>query len=99
MERLPPEVRPIGWVEGGEERNHHYWICPVRVRDPSKVIKGLFRAGFDPADGGTGLCVVQGGANQAEEMMREVVYMPVDHELSEHKMEKLAAVIRDCGKN
>lgn len=100
--RLPGGVHPVGF----EKQQHHYWICPIRVKSPGGVISGLWREGFDSADGGTSLCVVGAGGGgvdvngekrpkMAEDMMRRVVYLPIDHEFDDHELERLAGVLAE----
>ncbi len=37
--RCPMQRWPVGLMGGESRRNHHYWICPVRVDDPHDMQK------------------------------------------------------------
>lgn len=86
------DVRPIGYGL----KNHHYWLCPVKARDPKMFERVLYQYGYDCADGGTSLAVLGKGeeSKRAREMMKNVVYLPVDYEMSQQEVLRLVGVLR-----
>jgi perosamine synthetase len=89
--RLPQGIRPVAF---GQE-NHRYWLCPIRVPRPEVLVKSLYEAGFDAADGGTSLAVVSSVEDvkpeMAEKMMAEIVYLPVDHVYDNVALDRIAS--------
>lgn len=90
---LPRGFKPIGYGQ----KYPGYWLCPIRVLRPDILIDSLYRAGFDAADGGTSLAVVTQNSKvkpkRAENMIKHVVYLPIDHCYDEQALHLLARVI------
>lgn len=89
----PEDCRPIGFGQA----HHVYWLCPIQVPRPDILLEGLYRAGFDAADGGTSLAVVSSTEHarpqRAEKIMRSVVYLPMDHSYDRKTLKQLADLI------
>ncbi|KAK2591962.1 hypothetical protein QQS21_010334 [Conoideocrella luteorostrata] len=84
---LPLSLQPIGFVSHVSRPgvSLSYWICPIRVNDPSATLKALFDAGFDAARGDSSLIVVLNGGTtpiRAREVMASVIYVPVDNQFT-----------------
>lgn len=96
--RLPVQNRPLGF----EQREHVYWLCPIRVKDSVGFSKWMFERGWDCADGGTSLAVVCGGGGGADGMelvrarriMGSVVYLPVDTVMSPSEAERCLRAVK-----
>ena len=91
---LPETSRSVGYGQA----YHHYWLCPVQAPKPELLIQRLYHEGFDAADGGISLAVVSTEKHpkpeQAENMMRSIVYIPMDHLYDEITLRKLASIVR-----
>jgi dTDP-4-amino-4,6-dideoxygalactose transaminase len=95
-------VRLIGGAvdcTGGELPDHTYWVFPILVDGPQRVIRGLLKAGFD-ATQGQSLSVVPAPADRpelravsAEDMLRRMVFVPVDAQMPEAEINRLARVL------
>ena len=93
----------------GLPSTHHYWICPIRTIHPRQVLNDLLDAGFDAAAGNASLTVVNGPSTSENEaadacvnsnfcptasmMMRDVIYLPVDHVFTPKSKDRLRAVL------
>lgn len=91
---LPEISRPAGFGQS----SHHYWLYPVQVPMPELLIHTLYNEGFDAADGGTSLAVVSTAKHtpleRANNIMRRIVYIPMDHIYDEITLRNLASIIR-----
>jgi dTDP-4-amino-4,6-dideoxygalactose transaminase len=77
---------------------HTYWVFPVLVEEPARLIKHLISAGFDATQGHS-LCVVQPPKNRreqrtfvAENILAKVVFLPFYPELPLPESERMAAI-------
>lgn len=83
---------------GAGQPYHHYWLCPIRVVKAGVLVEHLYREGFDAADGGTSLAVVYSESHsepaRAEELMKSIVYIPMDHIYAAETLLKLVSIVR-----
>jgi perosamine synthetase len=78
---------------------HTYWVFPIIVGEPGRVIDRLSRAGFD-ATQGQSLCVVSVPAGRpeqatpaADELLAKIVFLPFYPELPERESQRMAEVV------
>jgi len=90
---FPENFRPIGFGQ----RHHVYWLCPIRAPRPDILIESLYLAGFDATDGSTSLAVISQKfeikPERAQNIMKPMVYLPIDHCYDEQTLHRLAGVI------
>jgi perosamine synthetase len=91
--RLPQSLQPIKYTDA-EHTGSHYWICPIYVKIPERVLDELLDAGFDAASGDASLAVVQSVSEKtstpmASKMMKSIIHLPVDHQLSQGAQHRL----------
>jgi perosamine synthetase len=86
---------------GGELPDHTYWVFPILADEPRRVIRALLKAGFD-ATQGQSLSVVpapgdrpQLEATNAADMLRRMVFVPIDTRMPEAEINRLAKVLRE----
>ncbi len=72
-----------------------FWLLPLLSAYPDAIVKALRKKGFDATQGATSLRVVGPGAPKAENLLRQVVYLPHPTQLSTHAQHKLATVFRN----
>jgi hypothetical protein len=72
-------------------------LCPIQIAKPEVLIRRLYDAGFDAADGGTSLAVASAGIYEepsaAKKLMSNVVYIPLDHDYDSENLKRLANLI------
>jgi dTDP-4-amino-4,6-dideoxygalactose transaminase len=96
LNRLMPQFR-----RPGEKATFHtYWIYPVIVSDPQRLMKYLRRRGFDsidryssfiPAEPAEGYEQFQ--ATEVRETMKQVLYLPAYDGLSDRDLQRLAEAV------
>jgi perosamine synthetase len=82
----------------GARANHHtHWVYPVQSPSPDRLMRHLWRHGFDATRGASSLCVVDPPAHRpdvtplaARETMRQVLYLPVYPGVSDGDLKRLA---------
>jgi perosamine synthetase len=86
----------LGLPGGGADRRTH-WVFPIVAPDPTAFVTALRRAGFDAAGGTTSIGVVSAPRDrpalepqEAQSLMRDVVFLPAYPELSGRKLRRLA---------
>jgi len=84
---------------GGEVAPHTYWVFPVEVEDPGRVIAELATAGFD-ATQGQSMCVVAPPADRPELDpvaarcgISKIVYLPFYPEMPVRPLQRMAEVV------
>lgn len=83
---------------------NHYWVFPILVAEPSRLIDALARAGFD-ATQGRSLSVVEPPSGRADaepslarRLLAQLVYLPCYPEMDDRELARLAEVVKDhCG--
>jgi hypothetical protein len=90
---FPENFRPIRFGQ----RHHVYWLCPIRAPRPDILIESLYLAGFDAADGSTSLAMISQKfeikPERAQNIMKPMVYLPIDHCYDEQTLHRLAGAI------
>ena len=94
-ELLGPDV-----PRGGEEMiDHTYWVFPILVHEPDRMVTLLRQAGFD-ATRGTRLAVIAPPADRPElapvaarAMLAHVVFLPLYPEMPDAALRKMARVV------
>jgi dTDP-4-amino-4,6-dideoxygalactose transaminase len=83
----------------GEIVPHSFWVFPVLVDDPGRVIARLAEAGFD-ATQGRSMCVVQPPPDRADleprcvvDAVAKMVYLPFGPEMSNRALKRMAEVL------
>ncbi len=78
---------------------HTYWVFPVAVDEPRRLMAELARAGFD-ATQGQSLCVVPPPAGRtaikaraAQELLSRLVFLPFYPELPADESQRMAEVV------
>jgi dTDP-4-amino-4,6-dideoxygalactose transaminase len=81
---------------GRDAAHHSYWTFPVQSPTPDALVSHLWRRGFDATRGAWSLYAVPAPAQcahltapEAQEAMRQVVYLPVHPELSGKELQRL----------
>ncbi len=79
---------------------HSFWVFPVLVADPERVVRALRRAGFD-ATRRSSLIAVPAPADRAElepsaarELLAHVVFLPAYAGIPDTALEQMAALLR-----
>jgi dTDP-4-amino-4,6-dideoxygalactose transaminase len=94
LDLLPDLERP-----GRDARHHSFWTFPMLSAAPDELVRHLWAHGFDATRGQWSLYAVpapDGGlrAVEAEEVMSQVVYLPVYPEVSRADLRRLADAIQ-----
>jgi perosamine synthetase len=74
---------------------HTYWLVPILVKEPSALIQKLQAAGFDATRGTTSLRAIGGTTPIAQQLMEQVVYLPVSANLPDVELTRLAGLVND----
>ncbi len=84
---------------GADMTPHTYWVFPVAVDDPKRLMEDLVRAGFD-ATQGQSMCVVpppsdrpSSRAGVAEQLLPNIIFLPFYPELTEPESRRMAEVV------
>ena len=87
---------------GAAVASHTYWVFPILIDEPHRLIEHLARAGFDATQGHS-LCVVRPPADRlgqrasaAERMLAKVVFLPFYPELPRRESLRMADVILEA---
>ena len=79
---------------------HAFWVFPIAVDDPDRLIAALFEHGFD-ATQGQSMCVVAAPAGspspkpeEAQRMLDRLVYLPFNPTIPTSELLRMAEVIR-----
>lgn len=88
--RLPEALNVIG----SRADKHAYWLLPIRVADPVRVVKELRSAGFDATRGATSLrALVPIATPMAARLMEDIVYLPHPDGLAPGHRNRLATMV------
>jgi len=98
--RLLADLLPRSvFMPGSEAETHSYWVFPIVVEKPDRLIAALRSRGFDATQAHS-LTVVRPSAEQghrgnleAERMLRHVVFLPCCPEMPLSEIERMAEVI------
>ena len=81
---------------------HTYWVFPILVDEPERLLERLARAGFD-ATQGQSLCVAAPPGNQterrartAETILRSIVFLPFYPELPMDESRRMAEIVLEA---
>lgn len=88
------------WVPGSALAQHTYWLFPVVVSQPERLIANLRAAGFD-ATQGESLCVVPARDDGPEtlpitavRLLEKIVFVPAYAPMPDRELRRMAAAIR-----
>lgn len=97
-QRLGDDVIVLG--EGSIQPS--YWVFPILVDDPDRLVRQLWAAGFD-ATCTSSLSVVrseEGGFNadhsEAQAVMDKTVFLPYSDKMPRSALDRMAAIVKDC---
>ncbi|HTE47465.1 MAG TPA: DegT/DnrJ/EryC1/StrS family aminotransferase [Gemmatimonadaceae bacterium] len=85
----------------GAAANHHtHWLFPMLTPDPERLMRHLWKQGFDATCGASNLLFVPAPDGhprpaQSIRLMTEVLYLPLFPGATKHEMQKLAAAVRE----
>lgn len=85
--RYPELARP-----GSRAALHTHWVVPVCSAAPDKLLRRLWRAGFDATRGATSLYVVPPPPPEADRVMAQVVYVPLDRWMAAKALEAMGRI-------
>ncbi|TCJ34782.1 DegT/DnrJ/EryC1/StrS family aminotransferase [Parafrankia sp. BMG5.11] len=86
---LPPEVfRP-----GGAAEHHTYWLFPVIVDDPARVVEALRAAGVDAAPTTSQIGAVEPAPPGARRVLTGLVFLPAYPELPAPRRDRFIAAL------
>ena len=98
--RLRDRIEPFTRIPGGAASRHDYWVFPILVDDPGRIISELRRSGFDASQAHS-LAVVDPPADRpdaeprvAREMLSELVFLPMYPEMTDAAVDRLADVLQ-----
>jgi perosamine synthetase len=74
---------------------HSYWLVPILVKQPSALIQRLQAAGFDATRGTTSLRAIGSTTLTAQQLMEQVVYLPIATHLPDSELARLAELVND----
>lgn len=90
LARLPGTISDIG----SSTDKHAYWLLPIRVADPVRVVKDLRLSGFDATRGTTSLRALAPTATpMAKSLMEDIVYLPHPDGLTVRQRNRLAKMV------
>lgn len=91
------DLLPEGAVPGRRAAEHSYWVFPVQASQPDRVMRALWRQGFDATRAASSLYVVDPppdrpelDPSEARRVMDQVLYLPVYPALSGRDRVRLA---------
>lgn len=98
--RLARELMSQVAVMGAAAEPHSHWVFAIRHSEPERLMRNLWRHGFDATRGASSLYVVSAPPRRAEpvaarDAMAQVLYLPVYAEVSERDVERLAAAVAE----
>jgi len=94
-DNLPEQV----WALGRQARAHSGWIIPVRVQDPTALTAHLRAKGYDVTHKSSSMSAIQPTAGfqeaaRANEVFRDILYLPIYPPLGVEGYGELSALIR-----
>ena len=93
MRRLPSQLQL-----GTAASPHCHWVFPIQSTRPDLVVCHLWRHGFDATRGASSLVAVNApagtpAARDAQRMIAQIVYLPVECCASDEEIERLAQLV------
>lgn len=95
IQMLPDVARP-----GAAAVEHSYWVFPVQAPDPDRLVRHLWRHGFDATRGASSMAVVDPPPDrpemeprEARRVMAKVLYLPVYPGISDRDLARLARAV------
>lgn len=74
------QLSSITTLPGSATGKHRWWLAPIMVAEPSRLIAALRKQGYDATRGATSMRAISGDDNapppNAAHMMRSIVYLP-----------------------
>ncbi|GLD95312.1 hypothetical protein PINS_up003956 [Pythium insidiosum] len=103
-EQLMEAIRDLPDVEipGRRAKDHYYWLFPVVVTSPTRVVKFMNAEGFDVTSGATQLTFIPSPHGEqhdpaiAKRIMQSLVYLPITAETPDWAMEKMIKCFRQA---
>ncbi|TMW62930.1 hypothetical protein Poli38472_005548 [Pythium oligandrum] len=89
-------------IPGYKAMNHYYWLCPVVVPSPERVVKHMNQQGFDVTSGATQLAYIPSPKGEvhdpvhAKQIMQNLVYLPITPETPNWAVEKMIQSFREA---
>jgi perosamine synthetase len=103
---LVNEIKDITKIPGEAALVRHYWLFPIIVEDPDWFLAELNRQGVDAYRGATQLALVNAPSTptsstapllfpeNANELMRKVIYLPMHRAVTRKHMENIARIVK-----
>lgn len=94
MELLPDVAAP-----GEKATNHSYWVFPITIENPEKLINYLWSLGIDATKGASNLYAVPSDENSlypainAQEIISNIVYLPIYDSITHREIEKISTAV------
>ena len=93
MRRLPSKLQL-----GTGATPHSHWVCPIQSTQPDLLVCHLWRHGFDATRGASSMVAVNApagapAARDAQRMIAQIVYLPVECCASDEEIERLAQLV------
>jgi perosamine synthetase len=78
---------------GKDAMRHSYWVVPLMMENPERLMQKLRKAGFDSTTGTTSLKSLAKEAVFATKLMNSVLYLPIYTSVPSEKLTRLAQLI------
>jgi perosamine synthetase len=101
-QRLTRRLERAVLCPGTASTPHNYWVFPLFVEEPSRLIRQLVCSGYDATQGAS-MCAVppppdrpEQRAVWAEEFLKKVVFLPFYPEMSDRAARRMADVVLEA---
>lgn len=96
------DATPAGRVPGATIPDHTHWVLPWRSRDPERLVRLLWRHGFDATRRGSSLFALPPPSDRpdlaprcAQALVHDLVYLPAYPRMPPAALARLTALLRD----
>jgi dTDP-4-amino-4,6-dideoxygalactose transaminase len=97
-ERLRSRLHGLS-LPGQSAAQHSHWVLPICSRNPHALAASLQSAGFDATRYGSSMMAVGSAPDKKPHWISDVVYLPMQPEMSDPMMQKLACTILEQDHN
>ncbi len=87
------------YVLGSQMQRQTYWVLPLLVDEPDRLVQQLWDAGFDASNACSLHSIVDDEDSTAANILRHIVFLPLHYSMPKREIERLASVVKDADPN
>ncbi len=96
-EFLRNALGPDVYVLGSAMNRQTWWVFPVLVDEPERIIPRLWDAGYDASNSCSLHAVTDGVGSIASSVLEHIVFLPLHVDMPKSELSRMARIIRESG--